>query len=246
MIKTISFDFYNTLVKFWPALEEIQQAACREMGIAVSKEAISLGYSKADVFFNRENETHSLALRSEEDRLQFFSCYEQMILEAAGVQVSTDLAQRIWQMAMTVPKDFIPFEDTIPALERLAAKGYSMGVISNLRRDMDQLCQRLGLMKYLDYSLSSEQAGSEKPHARIFLAALERSGVSPEEALHVGDQHRSDVMGARAVGIHAVLIDRGGWHPEINDVPRIASLSELAELLDNAPESLAVKGKAQG
>ena len=100
MIKTISFDFYNTLVKFWPALEEIQQAACREMGITVSTEAISLGYSKADVFFNRENETDPLALRSEEDRLNFFSCYEQMILEAAGVPVSIDLLELFRTLTM--------------------------------------------------------------------------------------------------------------------------------------------------
>ena len=244
MIKAISFDFYNTLVKFWPALEEIQQAACREMGLSVSKEGISRGYSEADVFFNLENEAQPLALRSEEDRLDFFGRYEQMVLEAAGVPVSADLAQRIWKMAMTVPKDFTPFEDTIPALAELKAKGYSLGVISNLRRDMDQLSQRLGLADYLDFCVNSEQAGTEKPHAGIFLAALERSAVSPEEALHVGDQYRSDVLGARAVGMHAVLIDRGGWHPEVNDCPRISSLSELCELLEHAPESLAIKGKA--
>jgi len=244
MIKAISFDFYNTLVKFWPALEEIQQAACREMGLSVSKEGISCGYSAADVFFNLENEAQPLALRSEDDRLDFFGRYEQMILETAGVPVSADLAQRIWKMATTVPKDFTPFEDTIPALAELRGKGYSLGVISNLRRDMDHLSQRLGLAEYLDFSINSEQAGAEKPHPGIFLTALERSSVSPEEALHVGDQYRSDVLGARAVGMHTVLIDRGGWHPEINDCPRISSLSELVELLEQAPESLAIKGKA--
>ena len=160
--------------------------------------------------------------------------------------VSADLAQRIWKMAMTVPKDFTPFEDTIPALKELVAKGYSLGVISNLRRDMDQLCQRMGMAKYLDYCISSEQAGSEKPHAPIFLAALERSTASPDEALHVGDQYRSDVLGARAVGMHTVLIDRGGWHPEVNDCPRISSLSDLAGLLEQAPASLGAKGKSSG
>jgi ribonucleotide monophosphatase NagD (HAD superfamily) len=54
----------------------------------------------------------------------------------------------------------------------------------------------------------------------------------------VGDQHRSDVLGARGVGIHAVLIDRGGYHPEANDCTRIASLSDLAAILAAAPHSL--------
>ena len=232
MIKAISFDFYNTLVRFWPGLEEIQQVACWELGINVSKEGIGRGYSKADVYFNRENEESPLALRSEEERREFFTRYEQMILETAGVQVSTDLARRIWDMAMTTPKDFSPFEDTVPALQDLRARGYCLGVISNLRRDMDELCQRLGLAEYLDFCVNPQQAGYEKPHAPIFRAALERSAVAPEEALHVGDQYRSDVLGARAVGMQTVLIDRGGWHGHVDDCPKISSLIELGPLLD--------------
>ena len=41
MIKAVSFDFYNTLVRFWPPLEEIQQAACHELGLTVEEDAIT-------------------------------------------------------------------------------------------------------------------------------------------------------------------------------------------------------------
>ena len=62
MIKAVSFDFYNTLVRFWPPLEEIQQAACHELGLKVREEAITQGYAVADVLFNRENETRGVKL----------------------------------------------------------------------------------------------------------------------------------------------------------------------------------------
>ena len=231
MIKAVSFDFYNTLVRFWPPLEEIQQAACRELGLTVNEEAITRGYAVADVFFNRENEDRPLSLRSDEERLDFFGRYEQLILETAGILVSMDLAQRVWKMAIAVPKDFIPFNDTLPALEQLREAGYKLGVITNLRRDLDQLCQQIGLSPYLDFTMSSEEAGTEKPHPPIFLAALKRAGAAPEEAVHVGDQVRSDVMGAKGVGMRAVLIDRGGFGPDSVDCPKIASLSELSQLL---------------
>ena len=81
MIKVITFDFYNTLVKFWPPLEEIQQAACRKMGLTVSLEGIRRGYARADILFNRANEEEPLSLRSPERRLEFFAEYEQLILE---------------------------------------------------------------------------------------------------------------------------------------------------------------------
>jgi putative hydrolase of the HAD superfamily len=236
MIKTISFDFYNTLARFWPPLDEIQQAACRELGLDVSKPAINQGYAVADVYFNQENSNRPLALRSEDDRRSFFAQYEQIILKNAGVPVSMDLAQQIWKMAMSVPKDFIPFEDVIPALTALRSAGYRLGVLTNLRRNMDQLCQRLGLSPYLDFCFNSADTGAEKPGAPIFLAALEHAASSPDETMHVGDQYRSDVLGARAVGIHPVLIDRGGYS-KVSDCPRIASLSELPGLLAEAPYS---------
>ena len=238
MIKAISFDFYNTLVRFWPPLDEIQQAACQELGLQVSKEAINRGYSVADVYFNQENATRPLATRSEEDRLAFFSRYEQIILENAGMPVSLDLAKQIWKMAMSVPKDFITFEDVIPSLSALHSAGYRLGVLSNLRRDMDPLCERLGLAPYLDFCINSTEAGAEKPHAPIFLAALKQMAAAPGEAVHVGDQYRSDVLGARAVGMHSVLIDRGGWNAQVNDCPKIGNLAELHSLLAGAPGSL--------
>ena len=231
VIKAIFFDFYNTLVRFWPPLDEIQQAACNELGLNVGKGGIERGYSIADVYFNRENELRPLALRTDEERLAFFARYEQIILDNAGLPVSLDLARQVWKMAMSVPKDFMLFDDVLPALEGLRSKGYQLGVLSNLRRDMNELCQRLGLSPYLDFSISSAEAGADKPHAPIFVAALKRASVAAAEAVHVGDQYRSDIVGARAVGMHAVLIDRGGWQTDVDDCPRIASLPELESLL---------------
>ena len=150
MIKAVSFDFYNTLVRFWPPLEEIQQAACHELGLTVAEDAITHGYAVADVLFNRENEERPLSKRSDEDRLEFFGRYEQLILETAGIPVSLDLAQRVWKMAISVRKDFVPFDDAVPALEQLREAGYKVGIITNLRRDLNELCQRAGVSGKVD------------------------------------------------------------------------------------------------
>lgn len=238
MIKAISFDFYNTLVRFWPPLDEIQQSACRELGLNLDKEKVERGYAVADAFFNEENGRQPLAKLSEEERLAFFARYEQILLENAGLPVSLDLAKNVWRLAIAVPKEFIAFEDTLPALESLKSVGYRLGVLSNLRRDMGPLCRQLGIDQYLDFCINSAEAGAEKPHAPIFLAALKRVSVAPEEAVHVGDQYHSDVLGARGVGIYPVLIDRGGWQADVNDCPKISSLSDLVSLLEGAPDSL--------
>ena len=238
LIKAISFDFYKTLARFWPPLNEIQQAACRELGLQVSKKAIDRGYAVADVYFNQENADRSLVSRSEEERLEFFCRYEQIILENAGMPVSLELARQIWEMATAIPKDLIAYDDAIPSLSALRAAGYQLGLLSNMPRDLGPLCQRLGLAPYLDFWVSATEVGTEKPHIPIFLAALERMSADPGEVVHVGDQYGSDVLGARAAGMHPVLIDRGGWNGQVSDCPKIGSLDELQALLADAPRSL--------
>ena len=246
MIKAVFFDFYNTLVRFWPPLDQIQQASCQEFGFLIDPEAINFGYSVADIFFNHENEIRPLANRSAEERLEFFAHYEQILLENAGLSVSTELARQIWQVAISVPKDFVPFDDTLSALGRLKGQGYSIGVLSNLRRDLGELCRNLGMAPYLDFCLTSAEVGAEKPNPAIYAAALSRVDVAPHEAVHVGDQPRSDLVGASQAGLHAVLLDRGNWHKDVQNCVRISGLAELDALLAAAPESLQVTRKEAG
>ncbi len=231
MIRAIFFDFYNTLVRFWPPLEEIQEASCRELGLLVTKEGIRQGYLQADQFFNEENAASSLSLRSPQEREGFFATYEQLILEGAGLDVSLGLASQVWDLASEVPKDLVLFDDVIPAFKVLKGRKLALGVLSNLRMDTDSLCRSLGLDSYLDFFLTSSDAGAEKPHPPIFKAALARAEVEPAEALHVGDQYQSDVLGAQAVGIRPVLLDRDGWHHDVKDCVKIKSLLDLDGVL---------------
>jgi len=61
--------------------------------------------------------------------------------------------------------------------------------------------------------------------------ALQRAGVDASEAIHVGDQYKIDVAGARGVGINPILIDRYDLYPEFSDCPRIRNLTELTKYL---------------
>ena len=238
MVQAVFFDFYNTLVRFTPPLDEIQQSSCRELGLSVTKRGIRKGYSAADELMNDENAIKHLSDRTEEERRQFFIEYERLVLLGAGLEVSPRLAEQVWQLASMVPKRFDLFDDVEPALELLKARGVIMGVISNLRQDRDQVSKELGLDQYLSFWVTSEEVEATKPHAPIFRAAIEKADVPPGESVHVGDQYKSDVLGARAVGIIPVLLDRDGWRRDVADCARIESLPELDELLDRGLSAL--------
>jgi FMN phosphatase YigB (HAD superfamily) len=68
-----------------------------------------------------------------------------------------------------------------------------------------------------------------KPGPEVFLRALELAGARPQEALHVGDSVATDIEGARAAGIRALLVARDGEVPP--DVEAVRSLEEVASVL---------------
>ena len=102
--------------------------------------------------------------------------------------------------------------------------------------------RRLGLTPYLDFVLTAAEVGAEKPAPEMFAAALQRAAARPGEAVHVGDQPRSDVLGARAAGIYPILLDRGGWQTGVTDCVRISGLAELEPLLAAAPAAATGNG----
>jgi putative hydrolase of the HAD superfamily len=231
MIKAVFFDFYNTLISFDPTREELQVKACREFGIEVNPQAMPRGYWVADDFMSRENTRLSIQKRSPEEEQRFWADYEATLLEAAGVVVSKELALQIFTRVRKLDRRLILFDDVLPTLDILKARGIVLGLVSNLNRSLDGYCDELGLTPYIDFALTSSQIDAEKPHPPIFLAALEHAGVSCFEAIHVGDQYHSDVIGARGVEIRPLLLDRNGFWKEVSDCPRIRSLREIVNHL---------------
>jgi putative hydrolase of the HAD superfamily len=72
-----------------------------------------------------------------------------------------------------------------------------------------QKLKRLGVSRYVDFLVTSEAVGREKPNSAMFRAALKRAGCKAHEAIMVGDSARRDVAGAKHMGLKAVLVGRG-------------------------------------
>ncbi len=123
--------------------------------------------------------------------------------------------------------NFDLYDDALPTLAALRAGGLRIGLVSNSARDVREFARHHGLD--VDAGISSFHHGRTKPHASIFRAVLDLLEVEPKEAAMVGDQLADDIEGARAIGMHAILLDREGLHPDFE--PRIESLSDLLPLL---------------
>jgi putative hydrolase of the HAD superfamily len=121
------------------------------------------------------------------------------------------------------------FDDALPVLDILRAKGYRLGIISNWDHRLFSIVEQLGLSSYFERVTASSAVGTAKPERRIFEAALEAMRIGAAEGLHVGDSLEDDYHGASRVGIRAVLLDR---HTKAyNGIIRINTLHELPELI---------------
>jgi HAD superfamily hydrolase (TIGR01662 family) len=124
-------------------------------------------------------------------------------------------------------ENFELYEDVPAALAALRSAGLRIGLVSNSARDVREFARHHGLD--VDAGISSFHHGRTKPHASIFRAVLDLLGVEPAEAAMVGDMIADDIEGARALGMHAILLDRERLHPDFE--PRLETLSELPALV---------------
>ena len=82
-------------------------------------------------------------------------------------------------------------------------------VVSNFDRRLHDILKELELVDLFDCVVVSADCGAEKPNPIIFTRACESLGVRPECVIHVGDDHRNDVKGARDAGCYAWLMGEG-------------------------------------
>src|SRR3984957_6694716 len=107
------------------------------------------------------------------------------------------------------------------ALSRLKRDGVRMAVCSNsIRETMDLMIQRADLAQYFEFTLSNQDVKSPKPDPEIYLKAIQRLGLKPEECLIVED-NPNGIRAAQASGAHPLRVQ------SVNDVNEATLLARM-------------------
>ena len=126
-------------------------------------------------------------------------------------------------------KVFPIYPDSAQALRALREAGLIVGAVSNWESRLPDLLASHGIRDCFDFVISSEAVGYVKPGPRLFELALERAGVTPDQALYVGDDPELDVSVPEALGIRSVYVRRRPG-AVVEHAPTITSLVPLAGL----------------
>lgn len=235
-VRAVFFDAGMTLIGPSLLLQEVMALVLARHGVDADLDALRLGLGWAEDYY-LEVVRADREIWSDRGRiLAMWRNYYSTALRAAGVEAD-DAQLKEWAdeiiRAFEDPGLWQPYPDVPGTLAELRHRGFRQGVISDWTGPLEKILAAHGLLDHLDFVLTSGELGVAKPNPHFFELALRQAGVSPGQAIHVGDTYWTDVLGARVAGIQPILIDRKGTNPPA-DCPVITSLAELLVLLDGA------------
>jgi 2-haloalkanoic acid dehalogenase type II len=123
------------------------------------------------------------------------------------------------------------YPDTLEVLQTLKDKGYKLGLLSNTDNfSVDFVLDKFKLRDMFDVVVLSYDVGLLKNNPKMFEMALEKLDIKPADAIMVGDSLETDIPGAKAAGVEAILVDRRGMREY---QPKVAALKEILPLIDH-------------
>lgn len=207
-LRAVFFDVGNTLIYPYPSVGEVCRQVLAEEGHIHDLSAIDAYLPLVDQFYEDRYRSDDTFWTDEGETSQVWVGMYSLLCRKLGIDVGAErIARRVYD-EFGDPGRWRAYDDVAPAFVRLRARGLRLGLISNWDRRLQRITDGLGLGELLDTVVSSADVGLHKPDPRIFELACERLGVTPQQAAHVGDHHYADIVGASAVGMLPVLIDR--------------------------------------
>jgi putative hydrolase of the HAD superfamily len=218
----ILLDALGTLVGLDPPAPRLRVELAERFGLEVSEDEAARAIAAEIAYYRAHLDEGRDAAGLEALRRQ---CAVVLRSALPGDGAALDVDELV--QALLASLRFTAFADVRPALEAARDRGQRLVVVSNWDVSLVGVLRGLELEPLLDAIVTSAGAGARKPSPVIFDQALALAGVTPADAIHVGDTLDEDVAGARAAGIEPVLIRRGDA-PPVSGVRTISSLAELA------------------
>ncbi len=200
-----------------------------------------LAYYGGDAEPETHRRAHYAAMKAKSDAESAesnWSVYNAVYVEIIGVdEADAEEAELVLEVTRHAVLWRSPIDDTRRAMDRLAASGVPMGIVSNASGQIEgalarTMCQ-VGPGEHVEVRcvVDSQVVGVAKPDPAIFDHALSHfSGIERSRIAYVGDSVTMDIASSAAAGLHPILIDPFDDHTGA-DFERIRSVGDLADEL---------------
>ncbi|WDV06259.1 HAD family hydrolase [Lysinibacillus irui] len=153
-------------------------------------------------------------------------------LNIDDAQFGAELGERF--MAERKVSPFL-YEDTFAVLDQLKGK-YQLVLLTNGAPSLQNLKLEITpeIAPYFDHIIISGDFGKGKPDASIFEFVMEKASITADEAIMVGDNLNTDILGSSRVGMRNVWINRENniANGAVTPTYEVDSLTALLELIN--------------
>ena len=229
--KAVLFDLDDTLYEYAP---------CNRRGLAAAREVLGGAFEVPEQEFHALHDEVRGQLAGElrghaasHNRALFF---KRMVEAVAGGPhpAAADLVRRMYGRYWEAFYERMGPQADAPEVLAALKASRPLVLVSN-HTALPQLGKiaALGFDGLFDAVVTSEEAGAEKPAARIFETALDRAGVRAEEGVMIGDDPDTDIAGAAALGMRTIQtleFTSKGASPRADRV--VAALAEVLPILE--------------
>jgi putative hydrolase of the HAD superfamily len=215
--KAVLFDLGGTLIKTVD-IPEVYRRILKVYGIEASLKDIAEAHEENE----REFDYANMICWKEE----FWIKWNSRVLEKIGINKNREfLARKIDELWWDYAGVEV-YSDVHETLNQLKTKRIKMGMVTNaFQKDYQRILQKVSWANLFDVIVGMDACNKAKPDKAIFLHAVEKLRVRPEEAIFVGDSVKHDYEGAKNAGLKPFIINRQG--KTLTNAETIMSLTEI-------------------
>ncbi len=215
-ISAVSFDLWETLIKDSSRMaEKRSEYRINEIYEILSKinSNITLENIKNSLNYIRERCTQD---HNKELDINFDERVIQLI-EKISNKEKINLTKNIpISIGKIIDEAFLKFPPEIihgaeEVIKNIYKKGYKICLISNTGftspKTYKIYLEKIGLLKYFQFILLSNELEMAKPSKNIFEIAVKKLSVPAQEILHIGDNYTADILGSKKCEFNSIWID---------------------------------------
>ncbi|MEO0285314.1 MAG: HAD family hydrolase [candidate division WOR-3 bacterium] len=135
-----------------------------------------------------------------------YTTYLAEFLEGKGISPKMEHLETFKELYLFYHEKYTePFPGAVETLIKLKSAGFRLAIISNIDNEIiEPVLKKLGIYEIFELIVTSEELGYGKPAKEIFQYTLNKLGISPDNAIFIGDSLTNDVEGAKNMGIEAI------------------------------------------
>lgn len=223
MIKAVVFDIDNTLYSYDKTHIYGMRALADycESAFGICAEEMESCYKKAGKIMIGRIGTDTAAIHS---RLLRTQCMLEL-LEKPLFPHAVNMYHAYWD---TLIRQAQPSSGVLDFMRELKKREIRIGIGTDMTAYIQyKKLEAIGVAPYIDFMVTSEEAGVEKPHPHLFELCVEKAGVQAEECAFIGDNLKKDVEGAWNSGLKGIWYTQEKDPEQKTDYPEIRSFANV-------------------